>query len=323
MAESGPRVKGSDFSLKEGFSLVVVLAIAAASLVVAIVTFGVLESSGEVTDSLRSVSGAVVGFLISFAVISASYARLLHIQSTAVDRRLRDRNESLREQVEELSQQLIRGAGRPEGYDIEALEHHQIVMARPSPYVSRGGVIMDLQEPPEEQPDESGEIDLVPARLFVKYIPAPRHTTVDDFYDDYASRAEDNAVYELKGCERTVVGEDIRAVPSLRVTWQGVSAVNIHRDPISAEIERHSRLIPRAGWDEVEIIETPRTKLAREEDGSFQPQTIHVRVRMANVVCFHVDLKRVFFFGFEDDEIDFVRTVEALNRSLRSVRFLT
>lgn len=311
-----------DDRMREGFSLVVVLSIAAASLLVASVTFGVLESSGQVADSTRSLGGAVVGFLASFSIISLTYSRLLRLQSTAINRGLQDRNSTLSRQVEELSQQLIRGAERPSGYDIEVLDQHRIVMARPREYTSRGGVIVDLEQP-DDPGAEDGTIDLVPARLFVKYIPAPEGTTVAQYYRDYAERAGNSALVEMMACERTVVGADMRAVPSLRVTSQGVMAVTVKRDPTTKTVKRHTRLIPRSSWDQITESEEPRITLPPDEDDTGTSHTFHLRVRLANVVCLHPDLEKVFFFGFEDDEDDFVDSVEALNRSLRSVRFLT
>ena len=317
-----PPDRGNSGGMREGFNLIAVLLIAAASLVAAFITFGLLNSSGQIEDSSRSLTGGIVGFVVAFSAISLAYGRLLQFQVTALSHSLQERNSELNREVEELRQQVIRSAERPAGYDIEVLDQHGMVMARPREYQSRGGVIIDVEQRDLLVEDGSKDFDPVPARLFVKYIPAPNKVTPDVYYEAYANRAAESSLYELKACERTVVGGDDKATTALRVTTSGINSVTLTKDKLSGELKRHSRAIERSRWDDIEILETPNVLPSSSLGDIEHSKVVYVRQRMTTVVCFHQDLSKVFFFGFEDDEYDFVNSVEALNRSLRSVRFL-
>jgi hypothetical protein len=313
---------GGGGGMREGFNLIVVLAIAAASLVAAFITFGLLDSGGQIEDNSRSLTGAIVGFVVAFSAISLAYSRLLQLQLTGMSRSLQDRNSELTREVEELRQQVIRSAERPTGYDIEVLDQHGMVMARPREYQSRGGVIIDVEQRDRLLEEGSEDFDPVPARLFVKYIPAPKKVTPDVYNEAYANRASESSLYELKACERTVVGGDDKATTALRVTTAGISSVTLTKDRLSGELKRHARAIERSRWDDIELLESPNLLPSSSLGDIEHSKVVYVRQRMTTVVCFHQDLSKVFFFGFEDDEYDFVNSVEALNRSLRSVRFL-
>lgn len=303
----------------------VVALVALMSALVAFLTYGVLDSTGTADEPAFSIGGAIVGFVVAFGLLSSL---LKWLQRADNDRIIGDAHqeiERLRAKNDELSSQLIRGLSLPDGYTAEVLEHHKLVMARPESFVSRGGVILDLTASNMENGDDDEHlVDAVPARLYVNYQPAP-HEDAQTFYDEYADRASLNPRFELMGVERMFVGVEERPRPALKVMTRSVAAVSITRHQFSGEYKLSSVLLKRDQWpaspDELDSAEIKVSGDSLDDPG-FEEQ-ITVAMRTAMVVCLHPQLKRVFFFVFEDDEVDFTHSVQALHRCIRSVRFLT
>ncbi len=299
-----------------GLHLLAVVTIALVSLGVAVVTFGVLDSTGSSDNGITSIGGAIVGFALAFGGLSTLFRSLERANHD-------DRTRILEREVAELSQKLLRGAPRPPGYSVELLEHHRLVLARPTGFESKGGVILDIQEPDgvdEKRPTQV--LDAIPARLFVNYIPGPRSMTPDDYYRDYVERTKDNHVFDVMGIERTIIGSDPGTCDALRVTTRRRARVTLRVDPISGRLNRSMDVLPRHEWDAVDVgpctVEVPTGDLTT----TFKHQVV-VPYRQSVVVCFNTELERVFFVGFEDDETHFVDHVEAFHQCLRSLRFLT
>ena len=300
-----------------GFHLVVVVTITIMSLCVAVVTFGVLDSSGSSDDGVTTIGGAIVGFSVAFVGLGALFRSLQQADHGNEVRRLE-------QEVQVLSGKLIRGAPRPLGYSVELLERHRLVLARPTSYVSKGGVILDIQEPDvRDRAAPVQVLDAVPARLFVNYIPAPPGVCTDRYYREYVEHTKDNHVYDVMGVERTIIGSDQETCDALRVTTRRRARVTMRVDAISGRLQRTIEPIARSEWDAVGT-DSPIVEVATEEleHDDFKCQVV-VAYRQSIAICLRPELEQVFFVGFEDDELHFVDHVEAFHQCLRSMRFLT
>ena len=309
----------------KGFDLFAVITIAGMSLGVAVVTYGVLKSSGAADAGATQLGGAVVGFVASFGLISRVYKQLVRGAEQAEQRQWIAENRRLNDQVDELSQKLIRGAPRPEGYSVELLEQHKLVLARPSGFESRGGVILDIQEP-ESKVEKEGKrlIDFVPARLYVNYMPAPAKQTADEYYRGYHERACASTRHDVMAVERTSVGSDGDACEALKVTTRRCVRVTLRADSVPGRFTRSIEPLPRDEWLPHRAVISPERFAPVEEvdDPAYEDEAV-VALRTTVVVCLNRAIDKVYFFAFEDDEENFTHNVAILNRCLRSVRFLT
>ena len=120
------------------FDLMVLVFIAAAGLATAYVCFGVLSSQANGRFEQYSLGGAITGALVSWSFLTTIYLKV---------RKSGDELETLRKANQELQGKLIRGAPRPEGFDIEVDERQRIVLARPKDWEPKGGIIFQLELP--------------------------------------------------------------------------------------------------------------------------------------------------------------------------------
>src|SRR5687768_6234218 len=159
----------------------IIVIIAAIGLFTAFLTFGILSSQASAQIQQYSVGGAIAGALVSWGVLGTLYRQFR--QSSDSFRQLKESNERLQETLErgdqlkelqeanerlqeilargdelrdlrkrneELQQKLIRGAPRPDEYEIEISDREKIVLARPSKWIPRGGVLFDFELPASE-----------------------------------------------------------------------------------------------------------------------------------------------------------------------------
>jgi hypothetical protein len=304
-------------------NVVVVTVVAVVSAAVAFVTYGLLDSTGATEHAGLRLGGAVVGFVVAFTLL-ASLLKWLY--TSDVNSELVGARQELRElgaKNDALSSQLIRGLTLPDGYVAEVLDQHKLVMARPGSFVSRGGVILDIiARPRDEANGIDRSFDAVPARLYVNFQPA-EDDDPDAYYRAYCERASANPRFRLMGLERTFIGLEERPRPALKVSTLSVASVSISRDPYAEKLKTSSQLLKHADWPAPECLDSAHVVVtaAEMQDPGFERRII-VAMRTTMVVCLHPQLKRVFFFVFEDDEKDFTEAVESLHCCLRSVRFL-
>jgi hypothetical protein len=143
--------------------LAATVVIAAVGLGVAVVTFGVLQSSTTGNAGGYEVGGAIAGFLVSTAALGSFYLQ---------QRKSSSELNALRAKNLELAQKLIRSVPRPEEWEIELDERQRIALARPKQWYPRGGVIFDFQDVSvplagvQSAPDSD---DIYPAYFMLSY----------------------------------------------------------------------------------------------------------------------------------------------------------
>ena len=142
----------------------------------AYVCFGLLDSAANV-ESGYSISGAIVGLLLSWSALGSLYMNLR--------RDSREFGELVRDN-RELSRKLLRSA--PRRFELEVDDHQRVVLARPREWERGGGTIFDYQTGLEHMVEE----DVFPARFSLVYEPVLDDVTPDQFYqrvrgsyDDY------------------------------------------------------------------------------------------------------------------------------------------
>jgi hypothetical protein len=104
------------------------------SLVVAFMTFRVLESSAEANLQGYKLGGGIAAFAFAFGLLFTVFNNIYKLFTT-------DQLEDYRQQIQELQTKLIKGAPCPPGYTIEIDERYKLVFSRPSSWEPRGGVL--------------------------------------------------------------------------------------------------------------------------------------------------------------------------------------
>ena len=172
--KAAPRLR--EYSDGVALTLIALLGLAAAA-----VCFGLLQSQAKAGTGY-SISGAIVGSLLSWSALGSLYLNLR-----------RDTREfsDLKRENRELAQKLLRSAPRPTGFELEVDEHQRVVLARPREWERGGGTIFDYQlAAPHMQ-----QGDVFPARFALYFEPLAPDLTVEQFYsrtkevyDEYMSR---------------------------------------------------------------------------------------------------------------------------------------
>jgi hypothetical protein len=349
------------------FDLLTLISIAAFGLFTAYVCFGILQSQAESELHKYSVSGAIAGALISWSVLASVYLQFR--KSSDALRKLRETNDQLQQKLaqgdqlqelikrnQELQQKLIRGAPCPEGFEIDVDERQRIVLARPSKWSARGGVIFDLEMRP------SDEQDTFPGILKVHFTTIDEDSeTQEELYRLYEETLTDSTYYESSICELVHLGGEPRSIKSLKNISRGYIKVTIRNNDLTGKEDLEWVRISKIEYDRQknEAIKEPNKSDADDttnEDGNDSEQAaydlaiqqtshnqsvtdsapstvsqrvieaenkeVYLEVWFMTLVCYHPNLKKVFFFDFVDDTRDFTKSSELVNQILNSIRFL-
>lgn len=104
------------------------------SIFIAYISFNILGSSAEAKIQNWKIGGAFAAFVLTALLLTSIILQFY-------ERITSDKTETLREQVYELQNKLIRGATCPTGFVIDIDEKHKIVFARPSAWTPRNGIL--------------------------------------------------------------------------------------------------------------------------------------------------------------------------------------
>jgi hypothetical protein len=116
------------------------------SLLVAIVTFGLLKSSAEADIRGYKLGGAIAAFAFTAGLLTSAFFNVYRLLTA-------DEVKEYAKRIEELQSKLIRGAPCPRGYTIDVDERHRLVFARPVDWKPKEGVLYQyLSEPKASDP---------------------------------------------------------------------------------------------------------------------------------------------------------------------------
>lgn len=320
--------------------LIVLLVIAMVGLFIAYVTFGILNSQAEAEIQQYSVSGAIAGALVSVSLLASVYLQL---------RKSSGELEELREKNKELEHKLIRGAPHPQQFVIEVDERQRIVLARPAEWKPFGGVIFDFWRPPEGLPRLKEKLtspipmppelsQRYPVRFNATFIPIPSGVSEDKYYERYLESVKSNPWIGEMTAEYVHLGGEGGKTRSLKLIGQTFTSLMIGQDPITLEPmlitspftaqqvkelrERPARPpSPQAAANASQAPDSPASSPASAPSAPQPPQI--AQGWQMNVVCYHKQLGKVFFFSFWDDDHDFTESSSQFNKILDSIRFLT
>lgn len=304
---------------------VVVVIFAVVGLLVAWVTFGVLNSQAQGQFQGYQVGGAAAGFAVTFILLTSFYLKV---------RKAGNEPRELRERIEELQQKLLRESPRPLGFTVEISEQQKIVLARPERWHQRGGMMFDYELV------EMGPQDNYPARFtcsFVPITPEYEELKMDGFYDVFEQNIRANPFNYYPRSEDIYIGGDAQSTQStksIKVIAAQHMRLEFYYNPYGGKNKMEAFLI-----DEKEYLEAPLASdaanvqpPAEQNDETTSEECLvngrrRVGVKYAKishmfVACYREKLKKVFFFEFMDDEKDFGRTSGIFNQVLGSTRFL-
>lgn len=303
--------------------LVVVSVIAVLGLVVAVVTFGLFQSSATVQSDVYSLGGAFGAAVVSWSILIPFYNRSRnstvtnYAGATAAAQEL----ERLQRENAKLKSKLTRSVRRPAGWEIEVDERLQVALARPSGWVRRG-VIFDFQEDPH---DRQKRDDLFPMEFKVSYGLKPDgYPDADRYYAWFRDRWYDDKSnrpwMDSYTVEYVYVGGEQSKVKSLKIISDCFAEIP------TDEAE------PYVNWDYVkrdvfeEGLKASLSNIASSSAQDVLPDTgrqiRYARIRKTMIVCYHQELDHVYFFEGIDNVDDFTTSTETFNDILDSVRFL-
>jgi len=126
--------KGRVILTVSSLAIIVVL-----SLLVAWVTFGLLQSSAQADVRGYKLSGAIAAFAFTAGLLISSFFNVYRLLTA-------DQLKEYAKRIEELQAKLIRGAPCPPGYAIDLDEKHKLVFARPGSWQPQEGILYQYVE---------------------------------------------------------------------------------------------------------------------------------------------------------------------------------
>jgi hypothetical protein len=239
--------------------ILILVIIAAVGLFTAYLTFGILSSQASAQIQQYSVGGAIAGALVSWGVLGSLYGQFR--QSSEKFRQLQESNaklqeilqrgdqlkqlqdaniklqdvlqrgdelKELRKRNEELQQKLIRGTPRPDEYEIEISDREKIVLARPSKWRPKGGIIFEFEMPAPDM--RKG--DVFPAQFRVSYVQIDDSTgPADEVYRNFETVYANPDYYGGYTSEYIDIGGEPYGIRSLKVIVLEYYRVEVVEDP--------------------------------------------------------------------------------------------
>ena len=221
------------------FTVVVWGLIVVAGLGAAYLCFGILHSQANEKVAQYSVDGAIAGALISWGVLLSIYLQLQNSGNGIRD---------LRRENEDLKHKLIRGAPRPQGFDIEVDERQRIVLARPKDWEPKGGIIFQLELANAKMERD----DTFAATFQCSFVPIPKDSnqTLADFHSNQIKSGDQlvrTGYIQSYSHEIVRLGGDATGVESLKFIARQFARVEITTDPAT---QRQTRSWWRVTWAE-------------------------------------------------------------------------
>lgn len=316
-------------------TMVVVATFALIGLLVAWVTFGILNSQAQGQFEGYQVGGAAAGFLVTFIVLITYY---LKVRSASNEpEKLREQidanQQKFQEQIGVLQQKLLRGSPCPSGFIAEISEQQKIVLARPEKWHKRGGMMFDVEMV------EMTKDDNYPARFtcaFVPITPEYEKLKMDGFYDVFEQNIRENPFNYYPRCEYIYIGGDsYHAKKSIKLIAAQHMRLEFYENPYGGKNRMESSVVSEREYTKnpVSPAAPPNAEASVEPNGLTTSQEVrvngrapvevkYVKISHMFVACYREELRKIFFFEFMDDEKDFGRTSEIFNQVLTSTRFL-
>ncbi len=258
------------------------------SLLVAWVTFGLLDSSATADVRGYKLGGSIAAFAFTFGVLTTAFFSMYKLFTANDVKELSQRkdaefkdyaqktNEQLKEyakRVEELQAKLIRGAPCPVGYTIDVDERHKVVFSRPNGWNPLDGYLYKYVEQPKKGDVFQANFNVVYkdlSELPVEQFDVAQPAVLDRFYEQVL----DTIAQGLPG-----------GITKEYVTIDGLKSVKYI----------NTRAAP-------------------------PPQ--NVTLRQCGVIVYVPRVRGAYIFTFTDDEADFLASSEVFNNVTSSIRFL-
>jgi len=305
---------------------VVVVIFALVGLVVAYVTFGLLNSQAQGQFHSYQVGGAAAGFAVTFLLLTTFYRQV---------QRASNEPRELRERIEELQQKLLRGSPRPLGFIVEISEQQKIVLARPEKWHKRGGMMFDFEV------SEMTFEDHYPARFTCSFVPITdvyEKLGMDKFYkifEENIKKKTGNERNYYPRCEFIFIGGENQSTKCIKVIAGQYMRLEFRKNEyggkdrleafqVTEDEYLKNAALPSASANAESLVEQAAATTTENFGVNGRPpvRVKFVKISHMFVACYRPDLKNVYFFEFMDDDDDFVKSSEIFNQVLNSTRFL-
>lgn len=303
---------------------VVVVVFAVLGVLVAWVTFGILNSQAQGQFQGYQLGGAAAGFAVTFLLLTSFYMKV---------RKATNEPKELRARIEELQHKLLRGSPHPAGFEVEISEQQKLVLARPSTWQKRGGVMFDFQLVNVVANDH------FPARFTGSYVPITDTYAalgMDEFYRRFKDNIRSNKLNSYRSSEQVYIGGEAEPIKSLKVIADQFMRLEFYENRFNGKKQRleafqiseeeyknrpPSAPNPATAGSAGENNTAPEAAECRI-DGLVPTNVKYAEICHMFVACYHEALRSIFFFEFMDDEKDFVEESQKFSRVLNSIRFL-
>ena len=293
--------------------LTILLIIVGSALIVAYVTFGILNSQADAEIQKYSLGGAIVGFLITFSTFISTYTQF---RRSSLD------VQELYRQISELQNKLMKGAPKPSSeFIIESDERQRIVLARPEKWECAGGVIFDYEIP---LCNLTREEDVFPAHFRVSFKPIKDSEKPEEYYMHYIEKIKNKKSVAGEECtnEYIYLGGEYDNIKSLKIIAKQYAKCKLEVDPWTG-IQKHDEIPITKDEYERGLMESHK-KFEKSPNSKQKNKSIEKYLELLQIVivCYHEKLNNIFYFEFIDDSPDFIASSEKFNQIINSIRFL-
>lgn len=301
------------YNLGKFIDATILVIIVGSALIVAYVTFGILNSQADAEIQKYSLGGAIVGFLITFSAFISAYIQF---------RRSSLEVQELYRHISELQNKLMKGAPKPSSeFIIESDERQRIVLARPEKWECAGGVIFDYEIP---LCNLTREEDVFPAHFRVSFKPIKDSEKPEEYYMHYIEKIKNKKSIAGEECtnEYIYLGGEYDNIKSLKIIAKQYAKCKLEVDPWTG-IQKHDEIPITKDEYEKGLMESHK-KFEKSPHSEQKNESIEKYLELLQIViaCYHEKLNNIFYFEFIDDSADFIESSEKFNQIINSIRFL-
>ncbi len=261
------------------FALISGTIVISVSVFVAYICFNILESSAEGSLQNWKFGGAFAGFVFTASLLTSIifqfYKQMTH-----------ERIEKYRQLIQELETKLIKGAPCPTGYTIDLDERHNLVFARPSEWLPRGGILYQYVN--------KNPVDVFNANFNVIYQGKEDLTAL---YESFKMGKFDPGKVDFAELYELIFKLELDPVKNFPSYEDGA----LSKEYILVD-----------GIKSLKYIHTY----------TFQPDKNKIRLTQSAVFTYLPRSVALYQFTFSDNEEDYLTSSEVFNTVVRSIRFL-